>query len=534
MSALEDAPPQDTRRRLVVQADRCQTCGREPLGLRCDVPLTFGYELQLVRGRAQRPPDATAPHPTSPCSDACPLSLCIQGYVKNIAAGLFEDALSHIMAGTALPETVCRVCHRPCEDVCVTRETSDAIRINDLKRFVVTWAAERAERDGRDDEEDGEEDGGGTPEPTVSEARVRVAVVGAGPSGLTAARDLRARGFDVTLFDAAERPGGLLTSVLPAYRLPPEAVQRDIDRVLSSGVVFRGGHALGRDFTLGGLLEDGHEAIYLAIGAHRSRSLDLPRPSSAPKLLAALPFLTSARAEPGRSLLGPVLVIGGGDAAIDSARTALRLGAERVTIACLESRADMPALADQVALAQADGITLRNELKPVRFEERSVVFEVVGREHEVSIEAHLVVAAIGQEPDLGCLSDDGVQLAKTADGLLDADAETGGTSHPRIFAGGDVTAGHRTVTEAMGDAMRAAWAIDRAVRGADVANRRRPPPRPRKRVRGTVLDHERVAPQRSLTEAEARAEAERCLACGLCGNCHACLDVFGCPALQSG
>ncbi|MBW2465142.1 MAG: FAD-dependent oxidoreductase, partial [Deltaproteobacteria bacterium] len=485
---------------------------------------------------------------TAPCSDACPLSLCIEGYVKNIAAGNFEDALKHVLAGTALPETVCRVCHRPCEDVCVTRDTTGPIPINELKRFVVTWAAEREQK--KEPKRESREARGGDQEPSAESAAPHVAVVGAGPSGLTAASELRARGYDVTLFDRAERPGGLLASVLPAYRLPTDAIERDVARILSSGVVFRGGQTLGRDFTLGGLLADDYEAVYLAIGAHRSRSLDLPPAKSArpPELVAALPFLTSARSEPRRALAGPVLVIGGGDAAIDSARTALRLGADAVTIACLESRAEMPALPDQVALAEAEGISIVTEVAPLRLDDQAVAMKAVGGDSgdEVRIGAHLVISAIGQVPELTCLADDEIALEKTADGLLAVDAETGQTSHPQVFAGGDVVPGHRTVTEAMGSARRAAWAIDRSVRGVDVANERRPPPLPRRGEPNPAPRHS--APERrqvtegrvfsdsdvALTEAEARAEAERCLACGLCGNCRACLDVFGCPALQPG
>jgi NADPH-dependent glutamate synthase beta subunit-like oxidoreductase len=249
-----------------------------------------------------------------------------------------------------------------------------------------------------------------------------------------------------------------------------------------------------------------------------------------------------------------IVVVGGGNAAVDSSRVARRLGGRQITLACLENREEMPALREEIVAAEQEGIEVRPGLRPERLTGRGLVCTCVGDDNgtELLLEADQIILAIGQEADLDFLTEASVTLATTPDGHLQVDPETGRTSHPRIFAGGDVTGGERTVTGAIAAGQRAAWGIDRELRGRDAADRRPPPrgngvqekpapvrPRPAfrtARVRGPELPVEQRTSSfeevvGAFDEVQARAEAARCLMCGLCGNCRACIDLFACPAL---
>lgn len=540
-SARKSGPSIETRC-YEVDSSLCRACEKEKAGLRCTQVTTLGYEHQLSRGRIMRANSCGTA--AAPCGERCPLSLCIQGYAGHIAAGEYTEAFAHIMSRTPLPETVCRVCHAPCEEACVRRDADGPVAINALKRFVVDWATGR---EGEPYRPNCEVDNG-----------MKVAVIGAGPSGLTAAHDLCLRGYDVTLFDAAECPGGLLANGIPAYRLPPEALKRDVERILSLGITFKGNTRLGRDIHLHELIEGEFDAIYLAIGAGCALSLDLPGTDGAilPTVVTAMDYLAQVAhgidVDTGRR----VVVVGGGNAAIDASRTVRRLGAERVSVACLERFDEMPAIRGEILAAQAEGIILHTGLRPDRIREKGVSFVPVDENEgtTIELEADQVILAIGQKADLRDLSAESIVLEKTPDGYIRVDPETGRTSHPRIFAGGDLVKGEQTVTNAMAAGLRAAWGIDVALRGRSLADLRPPPRRasasgelstplsvpswcraqrivpghlpPEARTRG----FEEVV--KTISEAQAREEAARCMMCGRCGNCRACIELFGCPAIS--
>jgi indolepyruvate ferredoxin oxidoreductase, alpha subunit len=519
---------------VVVDAARCQSCGREEAGMRCSLPLSEGYQRNLAHARATR--QQTSPTPAvAPCAVRCPLFLCVQGYAGHIAAGEHIAAARHVVERTPLAETVCRVCDRPCEDACVRSEIDEAVAINDLKRFAVEWARENA------------------PEllqlePAVENGR-RVAIVGAGPSGLAAAQELRLRGFSVTLFDARARAGGLLSHAIPEHRLPTDALERDVARIVAAGVELRTNARLGRDVTLDELLAS-HDAVLLALGAGGARKLELGSEPGAPPLLPALDYLEHVRAGAG-DRLGRVAVIGGGNAAIDAARTALRMNATSVVIACLEPRDQMPALRDEILAAEAEGIRILAGVRPVRATRSGILVEPVAPGAPAQeLGADQVLVAIGQRGDRSFLDGSTTRLELDADGCVLVDALTGQSSHPRVFAGGDGSGAERSVTSALASGLRAAWGIARALTGEAVADRRMPPPAPRKNgtahfeVTAPRLPRRRppeLAPAHRIRElsevigtfdeATARAEARRCLACGLCGNCRACIDTLACPAL---
>ena len=540
-----------------VDHQRCQTCGRESGGHRCDLPPERGLMRHMARANAQRFKDRDSTpgcNPgKAPCSLSCPLFHCIQGYVGNIAAGNHAQALELILGKNPLPETVCRVCHRPCEDACVREGVDQPVAINDLKRFVIDWAGKQPA-----------EDLPASPTPAPDNG-LSVAVVGAGPSGLAAAHELKLRGYKVTLLDREDEPGGLLLTGIPEFRLPREALRRDIQRVLSLGITFRGGVELGEDVTLAGLRQE-HDAVYLAMGASKGVPLKLEPladgEGGGPSTVDALTYLRAVNLglpmETGRR----VAVVGGGNAAIDAARTARRQGALQITIVYRRRREEMPAIAHEILAAEEEGVVVRTQLAPAALNPHGLECvktrpgepDASGRcwpepveGSEALVPADQIILAIGQVPEDLAAHDAALDLEK--DGCIKVDADTCRTSHAGVFAGGDVVWGDRTVTWAMGTGQRAAWAMDVELRGEQAASQRTPPPRPAReaarlevagfpslpRIRPAELSpDDRISSNAEvagvLSEVEARAEARRCLSCGMCGNCRSCIDLFGCPA----
>lgn len=523
-----------------IDHSRCQHCGRESCGQRCSQGVEVEYERAMAKARSLEVGEQTVRAPVAPCAEKCPLYLCIQGYTAHIAAGRYADALELIMDGLPLADSVCRVCHRPCEDVCVRSDVDQPVAINDLKRFVMDWAATQDEFPYK-------------PNPETSHG-LRVAVIGAGPAGLSASHELAMRGYAVTLFDAADEPGGLLRYGIPEYRLPTDALERDVDRILDLGVSFEGGRRLGDEIQVDEILA-GYDAMVVAIGGGDDVDIDIP--GSGPELIRGLEYLGSETPTPER-----VIVVGGGNSAIDTSRTALRRGATEVTVICLESRDEMPAISTEIEAAEEEGVRILHNHRVTRLVPEGISAEEVASrvpgsknpadyepvgEPELFLAAELLISAIGQRRGTPFFPDD----TTPTNGTLKVTPETGQTSHPKIFAAGDMTSTAGHVTDAIGAGIRAAWGLDRYLRGETTADRRMPPPRvspePPVGRSGVSRGHtearrapvELAAAERihdfsevvsALSESEARAEAARCMICGLCGNCNACLDLFGCPA----
>ncbi len=528
----------------VINHERCQHCGRDGCGHRCKQEITKGFESAMARARVLEVGEEAQRPGVAPCASKCPLYLCVQGYAAHIVAGQYEDALELIMDGLPLPDSVCRVCDRPCESACVRNLVDEPVAINDLKRHVVEWA----NRESR------------FPYERVCEkdhGRV-VAVVGAGPAGLAAAHELRVRGYGVTLYDANDEPGGMLLTGIPEYRLPLEGLRRDVKRILDLGVKFEAGQRLGENLRLSELL-DRNDAVFLATGSYESLPLELP--GEGPAVSDALRYLGRENTENA----GNVVVIGGGNSAIDAARTALRRGSKVVTIACLEARHDMPAIESEIIEAEREGVQVRTHTKPLCLHPGGI--ELVGVRpripgdsspdtfdpiagSEFIVEADQVILALGQKPDRRILTGDDPELRWSID-VLQVDDETCQTSNPRVFAGGDLVSTDRTVTRAIAWGLRAAWGIDRSLRDPATADKRPPAPHVGRdfapyeggfdrrdnghRRRPPQLDPESRTSgfdeiEGVLSQEQARAEAARCMICGSCGNCRVCLDFFGCPA----
>lgn len=530
-----------------VDPNRCRSCGHAPLGNRCRREPSEESQRRLVLGRILR---SEAAEGRAPCSQACPLGLCVQGFIADILNGREAEAWEHIYDQLVLPETVCRVCDRPCEKACSRGGSGQPLAINDLKRFLVERARTAQSRGCRE---------------AAADCGLRAAVVGAGPAGLAAAYELRRRGWRVDLFDAASEPGGLLRYGIPPYRLPREALERDIAGVLSLGVRFFGGKRLGEELGLEKLLDE-FDGVVLATGGGQEARLGLLSSTGAPPEMPALDYL--ALSNSGREVprAQNVVVVGGGNAAVDAARCALRHGA-RVTIAYRRAREHMPAFAEEIEAAEREGVIVRCELQPLAFapggllvcRTRPGALDSSGRPRPVPVEgseeilvAELVLAATGQASGAANLGLPAA-LRVNAGGLVQIDAESGRTSMERVFAAGDLTAGRRTVTWAIASGRRAAASLDKARRPDAVVERPIPPLPPdevspptwwgRLEPRERQRHAERRPEERRqdfgeialpLTEEQARREAARCLMCGSCGACRSCLELFGCPAFYVG
>ncbi len=405
----------------------------------------------------------------APCLSACPAGVDVPQFVALVGEGRYAEALRLHRERNPFAAICARVCFHTCEDKCRRASLDDAVAIRGIKRFMVEQEVTLQKPEVRENAEN---------------ARRRVTIVGAGPAGLSCAYFLARLGYQPKVLEAEPRPGGMLVQAIPAYRLPREQVAREIRLIESLGVTIETGRALGRDFTLEELHKDGSEAVFLGIGAPQGVGLELPG-AGARGIVDALDFLRQYNIRGAAPVGRQVVVIGGGNAAIDAARTALRLGAARVTIMYRRTASEMPAYAEEVEAAQEEGIALRTLVAPVSFvvAKEAVTgvacrtmklgeFDRSGRrrpEAEAAsdsvIEADQVILAIGQALDVRALCAP-LEIAMTDSGWIQADPVTGRTSLPWLFAGGDACVGPSSVVGAIAAGERAAVGIDAFLSGA--------------------------------------------------------------------
>jgi heterodisulfide reductase subunit A len=496
-----------------------------------------------------------------PCMAGCPIHQNAAGYVALIAQGRFEDAARLIRRRNPLPFICGRICYHPCETVCSRGNVDDPIAIRGLKRLAMDW-----ERDHMPEPE---------PDPPLHDYDERIAIVGSGPAGLTAAFDLAQLGYKVTILEQHYQFGGMLAVGLPDYRCPPEVIERDLDYIRKTGVEMKAGQMLGRDFTLDDLQRD-YDAVFLAIGAHRGLELRIPG-EEADGVVLGIEYLRAINLGEPQATGKKVAVVGGGNTAMDVARTARREGAE-VTVLYRRTREEMPADAEEIEGAIHEGVQFDYLVNPVRVltngDDRVRGLECVmmelgepdasGRPRPIPIEGSehdreydMVIPAVSQQPDpswYGDRSQIAGPMKFTKWDTLEVDTDSLHTAIPGVFAGGDVVMGPASVVEAMGQGRRAAEAIDKFVRDEpleDFTTHVTPldPTRgfvKRPYAQGPTYDEitadPRVTPQMreptsrladyeevefSLTEEEGIREANRCLHCGVCVECHSCEDV--CP-----
>ncbi len=483
----------------------------------------------------------------SPCRLACPAGVNAHAYVSLVAQGRFAEALEIERAKNPFPAMLGRICTHPCETECTRAGLDDGVSIRALKRFLADWETADPLRKG--------------PAPRVGPRRTeKIAVVGSGPAGLTAARELALLGYPVTILEAQEQPGGMLRYAIPEYRLPKQVVAREIrEVVLDLGVELRTRVRLGVDFSLDELRRD-YRAVILAIGAWRGARLDIPGERDYRDVVDAVPFLAGVNSGSPHDVAGKkVVVIGGGNSAIDCARAAVRLGGN-VTILYRRSREEMPAYQWEVDEAVEEGVELSLLVAPEKVlgSKGEIVGvgcvrmrlgepDASGRKRPVpipasqfTVPADVVIAAIGQRPDTAPLA--GVRVDPRR-GVVVADEVTLETSLPGVFACGDVVLGPDIAITAIAAGREAAISADRFIRGEDPRTNRAPArhlgekaskdvaglARRRRRPMPLIALEERRTTFREMElgygEEEARAEASRCLSCSGCCECELCVKA---------
>ncbi|MBN1552737.1 FAD-dependent oxidoreductase, partial [bacterium] len=409
----------------------------------------------------------------APCTMTCPAGVDVQGYIALMSMGLHQEAIRLIKQTNPLPAVCGRVCTRPCELKCRRNLLDEKVGIDYLKRYAADYDLFEAVHYVKPD--------------TEPERNDKVAIVGSGPGGLSAAYYLRLKGYQVTIFEAMPEAGGMLRYGIPVYRLPFDVLDKEIDTILELGVDLQTNMVMGEDFTLRSLLDDqGYDSVFLAMGAWGSRSLGVPG-QEADGILSGIKFLEQVGREKPPEIYGKIVVVGGGNTAIDCARTSLRMGAEKVVLLYRRTRNEMPANDLEIEAAAHEGVDMHflaapvevitennrlTALKCIRMElgepdssgrRRPVV--IAGS--EFIVECDFVFAAIGQNPELSVLVKKPEQmlpengdLQLTRWGSIEVNPETLETDIPGVFAGGDMVTGAATAIEAIAAGRKAAYSID--------------------------------------------------------------------------
>ena len=538
-----------------VEEDKCTGCSECTQVCPVDVPDEFNRSMGTRKGIAKLYAQATPnifgilKNGHSPCKVRCPAKVNVQGYVQLIKKKEYLKAVNLIRQRNPLSAICGRICTHPCESECTRGKADDPIAIRLLKRFASDREMEMIEA-------------GQLALPAekrpAPDAK-KVAVIGAGPAGLTVANDLADAGFAVTVYEALEVAGGMLRWGIPQYRLPKNVLDHEIELIRRKGVDFVYNCRVGQDVTLQQLRQD-HEAIFIAAGAQKSRKLGIEG-EQINGVLQGVEFLRAAGSAQKPVLKDKVIVIGGGNVAIDVARTALRLGAKQVEMACLERRHEMPAYPEEIEATLAEQIKIRDGWGPRRilgngsvtgielkrctrvFDENKRFKPAFDENDLVTVEAEQIIVAIGQMVD--------EQLAvhlneiERERGSFKTDPITGQTSIKGIFAGGDNASGPASVIEAVASAKRVAESIERYLNGKDMlagrfADTVHPLPENLLPALDKVERKARPVPvelavenrrrnfdevEQGLTEAQALAEAQRCLNCALCSECGLCVEA---------
>jgi len=485
---------------------------------------------------------------TAPCRVACPAHLNVQGYVAMVGMGKYEEAVKIILEDLPLPGVLGRVCPHKCEKSCRRLEVDEAISIRELKRVAADHVNLQE-----------------IPLPEITPRQERVAIVGSGPAGLTAAYYLALDGYQVTIYEAMPEPGGMLRYGIPEHRLPRSVLDDEIAFIKRLGIEIQTNVQIGKDLTLEELQAHGAKAIFLAAGAWKGLKLRLAGEDAYDGVADVTSFLRRVHLGEQKKLTGKVVVIGGGHSAIDAARVCLRLGADEVRIIYRRSRQEMLAEEEEVEEAEKEGVEILYLAAPLRItgedgkvngieciRTRLMEADATGRRKPVPvqgseffIEAQHIIPAIGQEPDLNFIATDS-ELEVSKWNLLVVNPETLQTNQPHIFAGGDVITGPATVIEAVEAGKRAAFYMAEYIQGEElptewaeeepagtnwspipvnepVRARLKPP---------TMPLEERLAGFQEVNlladEQTAKEEAARCLDCGACCECFQC--VAACKA----
>lgn len=490
---------------------------------------------------------------TAPCKTNCPAHIGVQGYIKLASQGKYKEALELIKYENPLPAVCGRICNRRCEDACTRGDVDEPIAIDEIKKFIAQQELDPQNRI--------------IPKKRHNYSDKKVAIIGAGPAGLSCAYYLALDGYSITVFEKEQKLGGMLTMGIPAFRLEKDVVQAEIDIIKAMGVEFKTGVEVGKDVTLEELRAQGYKAFYMAIGAQGGRKVGIEGEDSQ-GVMSGIEFLRMINQDENKKVQGKVVVVGGGNVAIDVSRTAVRAGAETVMQCCLESRQQMPAALEEIEEAEEENIVINNGWGPKRilsengkvtgieFKKCVSVFDENGRfnpqydENDVMVvAADCVLLSIGQSIQWGGLLE-GTKAVTRPNGTIEADGFTYQTAEPDIFAGGDAYSGPRFAIDAIAAGKQAAISIHRFVQpgqslvygrdrrqykeldkeaavleGFDNTPRQRP-----EQVKSNQKAAESFRDLRgTFTEEQMKKETERCLGCGatvvddyMCVGCGQC------------
>ena len=460
--------------RPVIVNEVCNTCAVCIKGCPAETIPEFRAEEASLRGRVYKEV-TTAPSVNldkvfdmPPCQSACPVHQDIRGYTRLIAEGQHEAALKLIRETNALPSVTGYVCSHPCEQVCVRSLVDEPVSVKALKRFVADW------------------DNGRLNPPKISRKKgKKVSIIGAGPAGLTAAYDLSKIGYDVAMIDAFPEPGGMLRWAIPSFRLPRHVLNRDIAYIEKMGVVIKAGIKFGVDITLADLKKQGADAVILAIGTHQGLDMGIANKTHGGRYIDCLALLRKYAGGELIALGERVIVVGGGNAAVDAARVARHCGAKEVKIFYRRSYEEMPADRDEIEEAQAEGIELEYLSAPVKIIGNSGDMQELefvkarldepdksGRRQPVPIKgsefavaADSVISAIGQQPDLSW-NQEGLPLNFSPENTFNTD-DNGMTGVAGVFAAGDAVSGPTTIVAAMASGRKVAGFVDSYLSGKE-------------------------------------------------------------------
>ncbi len=562
-SEVDDITPRPDGRFLVhltqkpkfIDSAKCTGCAQCETACTVAVPDEFNYDLTARHAAHIAFPQAVPKKAvitrqgTSPCSFTCPAGVKPHGYISLVRSGLYDEAFRQHLEDAPLVGVLSRACYAPCEDRCTRSLLEGTVPIRGIKRFMSDryYASHPAPEYGPPKERKGK----------------KVAIVGSGPTGLAAAFFLGREGYDVTILEADSEPGGILRWGIPSYRLPKDVVARDIANITALGVRIETGRRVS---SLVRLKAEGYAAVFLATGDRGGRKLSVPG-EELPGVLDSMEFLHRANAGTAPDFTGKdVIVIGGGNVAIDSARSALRLGAKSVRMYCLESRPEMPAHPGEIKEAEEEGIVITpswgvgqilgsdGKLRGAELIRCTSVFDSEHRfrptfdpNTKQTVPGDVIITAIGLAPATSPFASE-VELQRN--GLVKVDRETLETTVSGIFAGGDIVTGPSMIVTSIGQGKRAAFYIHRYLSGATMTGIKfddRLPEADRDGVAARAKEHGSVRPpvpihhrtvaerittfadyEIPLAEAEARSSANRCLDCGVCSECRQCVSV--CPA----
>ena len=549
-----------TQKARFVDIEACTGCQKCETACTVAVPDQFNADLVARRAAHITYPQAVPKKAvidrqgTSPCSFACPAGISAHGYVSLVRSGLDEEAYRLVLQATPLVGTLGRACYAPCEGECTRGSLEGTLPIRRIKRF----ASDAHDASGTDN-------GVERPKPNGK----RVAIVGSGPTGLTAAWQLAKLGYAVKILEAAPVAGGFLRLGIPSYRLPAEVVERDIENVTGLGVEIEVNRRVDDPAAL---TAQGFDAVIVATGTHRSQGLGVPGEDRL-GVLGGTDFLRKVKLDEPVEMAGKrVVVVGGGNVAMDAARTARRLGAASVTVAYRRSREEMPAHHVESVDAEKEGVAFRLLVAPAEVlgdaagavvglrcqvmrlgaadaSGRRSVDPVAGE--TVTLAADVIIAAIGMKPDTSMFGD---RVAVLPNGRLAVDTATCQTGIAHVFAAGDAVHGPTDITRAVGEGRKAAHQVDAWLNGREFDNwDDRLPVVDKQAVLARQKTYALTAPtpdgmelqssptdfheiEAGLTEAEARRSSGRCIDCATCSECNECVEhcpVDGCIDLRA-